>query len=190
MTKEIASELDLREDGVCDRAALQRAAERSERILAHERAIALLARREHSRKQLSDKLLSRGFSTGHISAVLDELEGDGSLSDLRFAEEWLESRLRNAPRGDTAIRAALRERGVGREEIEAALQRVSEREPELMETAASRALARLARTDRDPVSLKRKLMRRGFSHAQIRAALSELEAPDLGGTKNQTDLQD
>lgn len=171
VTRELAEEAGLREGDEWDGERLHRLAERSEHRLAYERALSLLARREHSRKQLADKLSQREFSGSVVEAALNELEREGSLSDRRFAEEWVEARLRRTPNGVGWLRAALQQRGVSRDVAEPAIRRVAERNPELFDSAAERALSRLLRTDRDSLSLKQKLHRRGFSPAEIREAL-------------------
>jgi regulatory protein len=50
------------------------------------RALSLLSRREHSRKELSQKLLAHAESEQQLEAVLDEMEKLNFLSDVRFIE--------------------------------------------------------------------------------------------------------
>ncbi len=50
------------------------------------RALAALARREHSRIELERKLRAHAESAEQLSAVLDELERAKLLSNVRFAE--------------------------------------------------------------------------------------------------------
>lgn len=71
----------------------------------------LLARREHSRRELGDKLAAKAFDPDMIREVLDELEREGLLSAGRFAESFVASR---AARGQGPVRIAreLAERGV------------------------------------------------------------------------------
>ena len=71
----------------------------------------LLARREHSRSELSDKLAARSFDPDVIRDVLDALEREGLLSSGRFAENFIASR---HARGQGPVRIAreLSERGV------------------------------------------------------------------------------
>jgi regulatory protein len=71
----------------------------------------LLARREHSRQELHDKLAGKSFDPGIIREVLDELESEGLLSSGRFAESFVASR---HARGQGPVRIAreLAERGV------------------------------------------------------------------------------
>ncbi len=56
-----------------------------------ETAINLLARREHSTKELHDKLLSRGFEDEEIIPTLQTLSREGLLSEERFIESFSHS---------------------------------------------------------------------------------------------------
>ncbi len=54
-----------------------------------ERALALLARREHTRAELARKLAAGGFTAEDVRPLLDEFEARTWLSDRRFAESWI-----------------------------------------------------------------------------------------------------
>jgi len=57
------------------------------------RAVDLLSRREHSRKELHQKLLKKDFDCEYISPVLDYLIEKDYLSDERFAQSTLRVRV-------------------------------------------------------------------------------------------------
>lgn len=59
--------------------------------VARESAIRLLARREHSRLELEQKLQQRGFLRSVIDPLLDELADENLQSDERYAESLLRS---------------------------------------------------------------------------------------------------
>ena len=71
----------------------------------------MLARREHSRTELERKLDARGFPPPLIGEVLDSLENENLLSDLRFTESFVVHRTARG-QGPLKIRYELRERGV------------------------------------------------------------------------------
>ena len=71
----------------------------------------LLARREHSQKELLTKLLQKGFSRGEIEPVLQELAENNWQSNARFAENYARARLRKGY-GATAIRYELNQKGI------------------------------------------------------------------------------
>ena len=76
----------------------------------------LLARREHSTRELRDKLLVRGFEEDEITPALQLLSQEGLLSDERFTESFIHWRIGRGS-GPLKIRAELRQRGVADEII-------------------------------------------------------------------------
>jgi len=71
----------------------------------------LLARREHSRTELSRKLRQRGAPSDMAESELDKLEEDGLLSDERFCEAYVHARSQRGY-GPVRLREELRQRGV------------------------------------------------------------------------------
>jgi regulatory protein len=144
-------------------------------------ALDLLARREHSRRELERKLAARGFAADLIGSTLDELEASGSLATARFAESFVRSRAARG-KGPVKIRAELAERGVAGDDAGAL------RDPEVDWVAAARA-ARAKRFGSDPphdyqerARQARFLQQRGFNSAQISAAL------DFHGLEDDSEL--
>lgn len=84
-----------------------------------ERALALLARREHSRAELVRKLAQAGYARDDIAPLLDEFEQKHWLSDRRFAESWVADH--RARSGSVKLAYDLRQRGVDDAIIEAVL---------------------------------------------------------------------
>ncbi len=81
-------------------------------------AVKLLARREHSRRELAKKLSTLG-TLEEINAVLDQLEQAGLQSDARVAAAYVRG---NAARyGVVKLKHALRNLGIESELIEASL---------------------------------------------------------------------
>ena len=74
-------------------------------------ALRHLARREHSRVELRRKLISRGAADELVDAIIEGLTADGSLSDRRFAAEYVRARIRKGY-GPIRIRMDLIERGI------------------------------------------------------------------------------
>lgn len=74
-------------------------------------ALRLLARREHSRSELTRKLRQRELPAGIIASVLDEYEQEGWLSDERFADVYGRQRF-DLGYGPLRIRSELQQRGV------------------------------------------------------------------------------
>ncbi len=78
----------------------------------YQTAITLLARREHSRLELSNKLRTKPYSKNIDLALLcDHLEVSDYLSNERFAEMFVYSRISRG-KGEMKIRYELRQRGI------------------------------------------------------------------------------
>ncbi|RFF32886.1 regulatory protein RecX [Wenzhouxiangella sediminis] len=133
-----------------------------------EAALRLLARREHSRLELSRKLKQRGWADCDVEVVIDELADENLQSEARFAESFVRQRVARAY-GPMRIRAELSERGLDRAEITRALETES---PDWFAIAADWYEKRYG--PEPPADLKEKsrrqqaLARRGFAHEHIR----------------------
>ena len=76
-----------------------------------QQAVSLLARREHSSRELRDKLRARSFSAEAVEAALATLRQKDLQSDQRFAEACAHS-LMDRGYGSLRVAGELRERGV------------------------------------------------------------------------------
>jgi regulatory protein len=79
-----------------------------------------LARREHSRRELYNKLLDKGCPETLATEVVQRLEDESLVSDERFMESLIRVR-RNRGYGPVRIRRELQEKGVAPEAIEGGL---------------------------------------------------------------------
>ncbi len=84
------------------------------------KAIELLVRREHSRLELRQKLMQRGFPAEGIDSALNALAEEGLLNESRYAEIYACSRA-DKGYGPLRIASELRERGIPQELVEQAL---------------------------------------------------------------------
>lgn len=135
-----------------------------------QRALGLLVRREHSRKELTRKLTVRGVDKDEARAAVERMREAGWQDDARFAESLVRSRAFGG-HGPIRIRAELATHGLDRELIDTALDGF-----EGDFTGIARELVR-RRHGPDIASdrtVQRKaaelLVRRGYSMDQIRAA--------------------
>jgi len=81
-------------------------------------AYKLLSYREHSTKELEDKLIRKGFEKEVSSKVINALKSLKLLDDWRFAKAFAENRIKYKPSGLALIRSELRSKGVDREAID------------------------------------------------------------------------
>ena len=84
-----------------------------------ERALKLLARREHSRAELARKLAIHAEDPAEVERVLDDFERRGWLSEHRVVEQLVH--VRRSRYGARRIERDLREKGVSEEAVSAAL---------------------------------------------------------------------
>jgi len=130
------------------------------------RALRLLARREHSRAELSRKLAPRAETPEALASLLDSLEQKKQLSDARYTE----ARTRQLARkyGAARIRQDLKANGVGAELV---AQVSGEGELERARAILDRKYRSPAATREERAKRMRFLHGRGFSVDTIRRAI-------------------
>ncbi len=127
----------------------------------------LLAYREHSRKQLADKLAQRGYATDDIEATLESLQADNLLNDERFAESYLHQRMRKGF-GPLRIRHELSEKGIGDDIIRLQMEGHADAWLELMQQQREKTFGPLIPEDyREKMKQARFLQNRGFSPESV-----------------------
>ncbi len=131
-----------------------------------ERAIRLLAGREHTRAELARKLAGHAGPEDDLSALLDELEQRGHLSESRYAE----ARSRQLARKYGAARIAqdLRAKGLPKEAAEAAAAAARETELERARDVWCRKFGSPPDTREERARQIRFMQSRGFSFDTIR----------------------
>jgi regulatory protein len=99
-------------------------------LQAKNTALRLIARAEQCTHGLALKLEKRGYDRSCVNRVISELSDQNLLNDRRFAQLWLESRMR-LTRSPQRLLASLCGRGVDRKDAEAAFRTVFDEETEL-----------------------------------------------------------
>ena len=135
------------------------------------RALRHLARREHSRAELSRKLSPHAESPEALEQLLDALTARKQLSDERYAEARAHQLARKY--GAARIRADLKSRGIA-PDIAARIS--GDGELERARAILARKYRDAARTREEIARRMRFLQSRGFSHDAIRKLLSSEEA--------------
>ena len=138
-----------------------------------QQALKRLARREHSRFELEQKLSALG-TTEEIAAVLDHLEQTGLLSDQRTASAYLSSQA--ARFGTAKLKHTLRAKGIADELIAASLAEAARSETLASEEVRALAIWRrkygqLPVDAREWARQARFLQSRGFSIETIKKTL-------------------
>ncbi|HEY2346544.1 MAG TPA: regulatory protein RecX [Xanthomonadaceae bacterium] len=149
-----------------------------------QRALGLLTRREHSRKELTRKLAVRGVEKDEAVAAIDKLAQAGWQDDTRFAASLARTRAATGF-GPARIRAELGMHGLGAEQVAAALAACETDWAQAARELIARRFASLS--PKDPKQRRKAiefLLRRGFDHACAfgavggRGVASEEDDPD------------
>ncbi len=135
-----------------------------------QRALGLLVRREHSRKELTRKLQARGIENEAAEAAVSKLAEAGWQDDTRFAENLVRIRA-NTGYGPIHIRAELCTHGLDSDQIAAAMDTF---EGDWTENARDLVCRRFGDAGPQELPQRRKaadlLARRGFPGDSIRLA--------------------
>lgn len=152
---------------------------------ALECAAAYLARSDHSRAQVAQKLRDCGFSTGVCERTLSCLEERGFVDDARLARQLVQKKA--SSQGRRGISALLRAKGITGQHAQQWVEQVSDEE----ECAAAQALlqkkARTLQSDKREILKKAMafLLRRGFSADSARRACRAVLEADANDIDNE-----
>ncbi|MHB1084483.1 MAG: recombination regulator RecX [Thiobacillus sp.] len=134
-----------------------------------ERALRLLARREHSRAELTRKLGQAGFAIEDIAPLLDQFEAKNWLSDQRFAESHLADHRARA--GSIKLAYDLRQRGVSSSIIDELLSNNQDSELERARAVWQKKFGTPPANAAEKARHIRFMQSRGFSGEVIRRAI-------------------
>ncbi|KAB7619764.1 regulatory protein RecX [Alkalilimnicola sp. S0819] len=134
----------------------------------------LLARREHSRRELARKLVQRGFQRDCIEPALDALTAENLLSEERYTEQYVRAR-REQGYGPLRILAELGERGIREGLAEPFLHGHDDWAERAAQARHKRFGAEGPGNMKERARQYRFLAQRGFSAEQIRVALQDAD---------------
>jgi regulatory protein len=138
---------------------------------ARAQALKLLARREHARGELLEKLVARGHDRAVAAQVLDELAARRLLSEERFVAHLVSVKSGRGV-GPLRIAAELRAKGVARDDAQAGLEAsAADWAAECERARRKRFGAALPRDAQERGRQARFLQQRGFTAEQVRRAL-------------------
>ena len=133
-------------------------------------ALKLLARREHSARELKRKLTARGVEPDEADAAVVHATSQNWQSDSRYAEMLVRSRV-NQGYGPVRIEAELEVAGVPSDEIHAALEGAGVDWRAHAVEAHAKKFGAPPRSSAERAKQYRYLAGRGFDASQIGAAL-------------------
>jgi len=145
----------------------------------YERGLGLLARREHSARELKAKLSARGHAADEANGAIERLQQQDYQSDTRFAASVARQRSSQGY-GPRRIQAELRSHGLADATIRAVIE---ELQVDWIASAAAqlrrRHGARAALEAAERAARAAFLLRRGFDPATVRA-VTRAEVDDPG----------
>ena len=136
-----------------------------------------LSRREHSAKEIFQKLSYRVESQDMLLQAIDDLVEDGLLSDERFAESYFQSR-KNKGFGPLRIKNELSQRGV-KESIFDSIQRDTDWTACALKTLKKKTNGKDLIETKEILKLKKFLNYRGYEFQDIDKAFSEFNKENL-----------
>ncbi len=139
---------------------------------AFNKASDLLSRRDHSEKELREKLRQKGFSEGADEAI-ERLRGYGYVDDARFAARYAAELQRVKHYGKKRIEQELFRKGVDRAVIAETLEEMTFDADDLVSLIERKYAGRLG-TEKGVSQTVAALQRRGYGYREIKDALEQL----------------
>ena len=150
------------------------------------KALDLLSLRDYSRKELSNKLVTKAFEKreqkdmdlgalkAQASDICDRLEELGLLNEERFARSYADELLRRKHLSKSGLKTALLQKGVPRETIDLVLEEV-EVDPveQVRELLATKFKNRDLTDEKQKTRTVNALLRLGYRYNEINEALGE-----------------
>jgi len=149
-----------------------------------QRAFRYLGRRQHSTSELYIKLKQKGYETEFINEVLDDLKKKDYLDDTKFAEMFVEEKIKLKLWGEQKLRNELIKRGINSEIISDILRNKISDEDKLNNALiiATKKYDILKNRSVDKDVIKRKLITflssRGYKYDVIKEVCDELIIED------------
>ena len=149
-----------------------------------QRAFRYLGRRQHSTSELRIKLKQKGYETELINQVLDDLKMKNYLDDTKFAEMFVEEKMKLKLWSEQKLRSELIKRGINSETISDILKNKITDEDKLNNAIiiASKKYNTLRNRNLDNDVIKRMLISflnsRGYNYDVIKEVCDELIIED------------
>lgn len=188
LAESVVQEAGLRRGMPLEPADIQDLLDRDGARRAYDAALVFLSYRPRSEAEIRRNLEGKRYAPERIEEALAKLRRVGLVDDAEFVRYWIENRDTFSPRGGRALRAELRAKGVGDEELRAAF---AEGRDEVAGAyaAGERKARQLRGLDRRTFRerLGAYLARRGFSYEAIAPVVDrlfgEMVAEDAGGAE-------
>ena len=144
----------------------------SDKKRCKDKALWLISFRDHSRKELIDKL-RRDYSDEVCEAAVERLEELGLIDDGRFARRYAADLINLKHLSERGVRQKLYEKGIDRNVIDEVLDEVVIDEKEQIRTIIEKKFARSLNDEKGQRRCVNALARLGFGYSDIKSVLRE-----------------
>ena len=134
------------------------------------RAVSLLAQREYSRQELTDKLTAAQASPEEVEQALAQLEAKGLVDDARVVEALVNRR--SGKLGASRLRQELQAKGVSAELVAETMAGLKDTELARAQAVWQKKFGQLAATSAERNKQARFLASRGFSGEVVRQVVA------------------
>ena len=152
--------------------SLSTAIERRQQIEAI--CLRLLARREHSRRELLDKLALRGFNRDEVEPVIAEMAEQNWQNNQRYAECYVRQRIQSGY-GPMRLRYELQQRGINDADLDAQAEEQGGWQNLLLDVYLGKYGDEKSLPQNEWLKRSRFLQQRGFSGEMIKRLFAELK---------------
>jgi len=144
----------------------------SDRKRCKDKALWLISYRDHSRRELTDKL-RRDYSDESAQAAVTRCEELGLIDDSRYARRYAADLINVKHLSERGVRQKLREKGIDRDLIDGVMAEFDLDETEQIRDIVNRKYARTIADEKTRRRAVSALQRMGFGYADIRSVLNE-----------------
>lgn len=137
-----------------------------------DKAMWLISFRDHSRRELFDKL-RRDYGDETCEAAVSRMEELGLIDDERYAKRYSADLVNLKHLSERGVRQKLREKGVDRDLIDEIIDGLYIDEEEQIRAVIEKKYARVLQDEKGRRRAVNTLTRMGFSYADIKSVMSE-----------------
>lgn len=174
VNREIAREYGFSAGAEVTLALVREAKNASDLRRAKERALYLLTSRDHSYRELYDKL-EKNYPEAVCFEICNKMTGMGFLNDARYAEKLARELLEVRQFGFYRVRQEMRRKGLDDESIASALEPYEDSVQERLILLVRRKYLRYLGDEKGTQKVKAALVRMGYGYSDIREVLTRLE---------------
>lgn len=168
---ELVANHQLKPGMACDQEFLDALRTEADTRKLRERALYLLEYRDHSRKELIEKLLRSVDNRTLAEQTADQMEAYGFLDDRRYAEKLARSLLLHKKLGKRRALYTMLQKGVCKDLALEALERVDVDPGEQLDLLLRRTYGRYLGDEKGKRKVVNALARKGFAYDEIKLAI-------------------